>query len=336
MNPSRSYQLRLQRKKWQLRARRKNRELKLVQLGDGAADPNGIFLFSTLRNERHRLPYFLDYYRNLGITHFFLVDNDSSDESLKYLKAQPDLSLWHTSASYSKSRFGVDWMNWLLTKYGRNHWCLTVDCDEFLVYPHVDDRPIRALTDWLDACSATAFPAMLLDMYQGENRQEAVYDEGQNPLDVLTHFDSGNYMQSLDSGIGNLWIQGGPRQRAFFADAPRTSPALNKIPLVKWRWGYTYVSSTHMLLPRGLNLTYDREGGEKISGCLLHTKFLPDFQVRAIEEQSRGEHYSQGREYRAYRDNADQHENLYTPQSTRYTGWQQLENLGLISLGGWA
>ena len=35
---------------------------------------------------------------------------------------------------------------------------------------------------------------------------------------------------------GNLWIQGGPRARGCsFADDPKRAPALNKIPLVKWR-----------------------------------------------------------------------------------------------------
>jgi hypothetical protein len=35
--------------------------------------------------------------------------------------------------------------------------------------------------------------------------------------------------------FGNLWIQGGPRARRFFADDPERAPALNKIPLVAGR-----------------------------------------------------------------------------------------------------
>ena len=52
----------------------------------------------------------------------------------------------------------------------------------------------------------------------------------------------------------------------FFSDQPENAPALNKIPLVKWHRSYVYASSTHALLPRGLNLTYDENGGEKASG----------------------------------------------------------------------
>jgi len=31
--------------------------------------------------------------------------------------------------------YGVDWQNALLNEYGMNHWCLTVDADEWFIYP---------------------------------------------------------------------------------------------------------------------------------------------------------------------------------------------------------
>ena len=78
------------------------------------------------------------------------------------------------------------------------------------------------------------------------------YSEGQDPLDIASWFDAGNYVISRNDEYGNLWIQGGPRARVFFSDRPESAPALNKIPLVKWHRAYTFVSSTHMLLPRSL------------------------------------------------------------------------------------
>ncbi len=332
----RSYRLRLMRKKWQLRTLRKEKDLNLVRLADGFDNPYGIFAFSTLRNERQRLPYFLKYYRNLGITHFFVVDNDSSDGTAEYLASQHDVSVWHTSASYKQAKFGVLWMNNLLRKYGSKHWCLSVDCDEFLVYPHVSKRPIRALTDWLDARSIRSFPAMLLDMYSRKDLGELDYKTGQDPFELLTHFDSGNYTQKPGGQYGNLWIQGGPRQRKFFANNPGNAPALNKIPLVKWKSSYVYTSSTHSMLPRSLNLTFDDNGGEKISGCLMHSKFLPDIAVKLTEEKNRQQHYASSQEYKAYGSETSAKINFCTPQSTKYKSWQQLEDLGLISSGGWA
>jgi hypothetical protein len=284
--------LRLARRRWLVRAFRKRRELRPIADQTAQIGRSAILLFSTMRNERIRLPYFLKYYRDLGVNHFLIVDNDSSDGTREYLAAQPDVSLWHSTASYKRARFGMDWINWLLLRYGHNHWCLTVDPDEFFVYPFCDTRPLRALTDWLDASSIKSFSAMLLDMYPKGPFDLIPYREGQDPIAHAPYFDSGNYVIERNRRFGNLWIQGGPRARMFFADLPERAPALNKIPLVKWQRPYAYVSSTHMLLPRGLNLVYDEWGGEKASGCLLHAKFIHTLVDKAEEEMDRRQHYA--------------------------------------------
>ncbi|MEM5520898.1 glycosyltransferase family 2 protein [Sulfitobacter sp. AS59] len=331
-----SYRLRLQRKRWRIRAFRKRRELKQIVNRTNQIKPDDILLFCTQRNEQIRLPYFLDYYRKMGVGHFFIVDNDSDDGSAEYLAQQPDVSVWGARASYKRARFGADWLNWLQMKYAHGHWTLTVDPDEFLIYPFCDTRPLRALTDWLDASSIKSFSAMLLDMYPKGRLDEQPYQSGQNPMEIASWFDSGNYSMFRNFSFGNLWIQGGPRARVFFKDDPEKAPALNKVPLVKWDRRYVYVSSTHMLLPRGLNQVYDEWGGEKASGVLLHAKFLDTFSAKALEELERGQHYAGSVEYKAYADNLQTDPQLWCKWSERYINWRQLEILGLMSKGNWA
>ncbi|MEL6806819.1 MAG: glycosyltransferase family 2 protein [Pseudomonadota bacterium] len=328
--------MRLQRKRWRIRAFRKRRELKRVVNRTDQIRPTDLLAFTTLRNEMVRLPFFLNYYREMGINQFLIVDNGSTDGSLDYLASQPDVSVWSTQAGYKRARFGVDWLNWLQSKYGHGHWTLVVDPDEFLVYPFCDTRPLRALTDWLDASSIKSFSAMLLDMYPKGRLDEQPYEVGQNPLEIASWFDSGNYTISRNKKLGNLWIQGGPRARVFFADAPAKAPALNKIPLVKWDRRYAYVSSTHMLLPRGLNQVYDEWGGEKASGALLHAKFLDTFNTKATEELDRKQHYAASVEYKAYAKMLDENPDLWCKWSEKYINWRQLEILGLMSKGNWA
>ncbi len=277
----RSYRLRLQRKRWRIRAFRKRRELKQVVDQTRLIRPDDILLYCTQRNEKVRLRYFLDYYRKMGVGHFFFVDNGSADGSLEYLSEQPDVSVWTTRASYRRSRFGADWLNWLQMKHAHGHWTLTVDPDEFLVYPFCDTRPLRALTDWLDASSIKSFSAMLLDMYPKGRLDDQPYQSGQNPIEIASWFDSGNYSLRRNSKYANLWIQGGPRMRVFFKDAPEKAPALNKIPLVKWDRRYVYVSSTHMLLPRGLNQVYDEWAAKKRPVCC----FMPNFWIRSVPKR---------------------------------------------------
>ena len=265
MGALRSYRLRLRRQRWRIRAFRKRKELTCIQNRSGQVQKDDILLFVTLRNERIRIPYFLKYYRDLGVNHFFVVDNGSDDGSQALLKNQSDVTLFYTGASYRRARFGTDWLNWLQRRYAHGHWSLVVDVDEFFVYPFCDTRPIRALTDWLDGSGIRTFSAMLLDMYPKGKIDGQIYEEGCDPMEIANWFDSGNYLISKNPDYLNLWIQGGPRARVFFAENPESAPSLNKIPLVKWHRSYVYANSTHMLLPRGLNLVYDDSGGEKAS-----------------------------------------------------------------------
>src|SRR5690606_23431055 len=126
-----SYRLRVQRQRLLARAFLHRRELRPIANRIAGMKGNPVLLFSCLRNERVRLPYFLKYYRDLGVDHFVIVDNDSDDGSREYLAAQKDVSLWSTRASYRKARFGMDWLTHLLRSYGSGRWCLTVDVDEF-------------------------------------------------------------------------------------------------------------------------------------------------------------------------------------------------------------
>lgn len=331
----RAYQLRWERRRRRLRAFRKRRELTRHSDRTSNIANQDIMLFSVVRNEKPRLEFFLKYYRKLGVSHFVFVDNGSTDGTLEYLTAQLDVSVWTTEHSYKRARFGVDWLNWLLRKYGAGHWVLTVDVDEFFVFPHCDTRDLRALTDWLDASSVKSFGTLLLDMYSMRPVEKTPYREGTDPIKKLEYFDAGNYTMRRNGKYGNLWVQGGPRQRVFFAKEPEKAPALNKIPLVKWKRGYVYVSSTHNLLPRGLNLVYDEWGGEKATGCLLHAKFLDILRIKALEELDRKQHYAASREYDAYSQALGKGTRLWTKHSVKYEDWRQLEELGLMSSGSW-
>lgn len=282
-----SYKMRLRRKRKIVRSYRKSRQLKSIQDHTDQIKPGDVLLVSTMRNENIRIPYFLLYYRNLGVNHFLIIDNGSDDGSREHFLGQRDVSLWYTEGGYKSASFGIDWVNYLHRKYSNEHWVLTVDPDEFFIYPFCDTRPIRALTDWLDNSGVRSFGAMLLDMYPKGTVNQVPYRAGQDPMEIACWFDSGNYIMDRNAEYGNLWVQGGPRARMFFADEPEKAPALNKIPLVKWHRSYTYISSTHMILPRGLNLVYDEWGGEKASGLLLHAKFLNILSDKTAEEMER-------------------------------------------------
>ena len=317
------------------RAFRKRRELKNCIDRTQQIKARDVLLFSTVRNEMLRLPYFLEHYRRLGVGHFLFVDNGSDDGTRAFLSSQPDVSLWETVHSYKASRFGMDWLTWLQRRHAHGHWTLTVDADELLIYPNHETHSLQDLTAWLDATRQTKVGAIMLDLYPRGSIASQHYRPNSDPTQVLNWFDAYGYWAQIQVKMGNLWLQGGPRARCFFQEDVRRAPTLNKIPLVKWRRSYVYVNSTHNALPPRMNRTYDENGQEKLNVVLLHTKFLPDAADRAQVEKTRSEHFSNGALFSDYYDAVAEAPDLWCDASVRYQGWQQLLDLRLMSRGGW-
>lgn len=333
--PVSRYKLRIKRKKLLLRAVRKRRELMAIRVQAGAIRAAPILLFATVRNEMMRLPFFLDHYRRLGVGHFLIVSNDSSDGTDAFLAGQPDVSLWRTDAGYKASRFGMDWLAWLQRRFAHDKWIVTADADELLIYPGWDRRGLSDLTAWLDGQDQRSFGAMMLDLYPKGPPDGQTYLPGQDPTEVLNWFDPAGYWAEMNRKYQNVCLKGGVRERCFFADDPVRSPFLNKAPLVKWDKAYVYLSSSHTLLPRSLNRHYDGDGVERPTGLLLHTKFLPGSAGRAIEEKRRGEHFTDRPFHDPYYDAIAADPDMWTPDSVRYEGWEQMVRLGLMASGRW-
>ncbi len=330
-----AYRLRWKRRRFLFRVWRKRKQIKPVHDRTSGLHTDSILAFSTVRNEIVRLPYFFDHYRALGVDHFLFVDNNSDDGTAEYLAAQPDVSVWTTKHSYRLARFGVDWLGWLQCKYGHNHWCLTVDADELLIYPSYQERDLKALTQWLDDRNMPSFGALMLDLYPKGGLENSGYSPGDDPIKTLCWYDADNYTHQYHPYYGNLWIQGGVRRRAFFASEPERAPTLNKTPLVRWNRRYAYVSSTHQILPRPLHDVFDLEHHSKVSGVLLHTKFLPVIGEKSAEERARKQHFENTRLYDDYHLQLTQNPDLWHEGSSHYEGCAKLIAQGLMSKGSW-
>ena len=311
------------------------RSLRGVQDNTQFVDKHDVLLFSVIRNESARIPYFLDYYRSIGVDHFFFIDNGSTDDFAATVAECPDVSVWYTDASYRKANCGLHWSNALMRRHADRHWVLLVDPDEFLVFPYDDRRNLKELTNFLDSEGRRSFFCILIDMYGAGNFNDAHYRAGDAPLDVCPYFDAAGYTQKYNPVYQNIWVQGGVRQRVFFREAPESAPAQNKMPLVKWRWVYSYISSTHIVLPTHLNEPH-AEAHLSPTGALLHFKLMSSLREKAEEEMVRGEHFGGSVEYRSYLQAVQQEkQSLHFSDSVRYRDWRQLEALGLLNRGQW-
>lgn len=330
----RKLRLRTRRRRLLLRAIRKRRDLSVIADRSSQTQSDDIFCFATVRNEAQRLPYFLDHHRKMGVAHFFIVDNNSDDETRGYLARQKDVSLWMTSHSYRAARFGMDWLTWLQLRYGRGHWCLTLDADEALVLPHHDTRDLGDLTRWLDAENTPYFSALMLDLYPKGPLSAAIYESGAPFTDALGYYDAEGYVWERQPRYKNISIRGGPRRRVFFADNPDFAPHMHKTPLIKWHWRNVYSSSTHIALPTHLNEGFDARH-DLPTGVLLHAKFLDESLQYSTAEAMRKEHFTHPENYDGYYASLAQDPVLWSSTSHRYQGWQKLVADGLMSKGRW-
>lgn len=330
--PIARYRQRWQRRRLLWRAFRSRRQLSCRQDNTASLRADDILVFVTVRNEAARLPGFLAHYRRLGVQHFLVIDNASSDTTTDVLRACPDVSLWHTSGSYKAARFGMDWVTWLQARYGHGHWCLVVDADELLIYPYHETQPLRALTSRLEAMGADSMAALMLDLYPRGPLSRAVWEPSDDAVAALGWFDPWGYDWERQERYGNISIRGGPRRRIFFRDTPEHAPHLHKLPLVRWNRRFAWVSSTHVALPARLNSAFDARRSLP-TGVLLHTKFLPGVLARSAEEKLRAQHFTHPDRYGLYYDRIIADPDLSDPQSLRFVDWRQLVSLGLMAEG---
>lgn len=329
------YRLRWKRRELLGRAVRARRGLTPVQDRTATIRPADILCFAVIHDESLRLPEFLAHYRRLGAGHFLIVDHDSRDGSAAILRGQPDISLWRATGDYRAARFGIDWLGWLLARHGHGHWCVTVDADELLIYPDWDRRDLHALTRHLDERGIGGMGALLLDLFPTGPLGTADAGPGAPLAQRLPWFDAGPWRKSIAMPRRNRWVQGGTRDRVFFPDQPDRAPTLNKLPLIRWHWRHAYVNSTHSMLPPRLSDLYDGPGDTRLSGALLHSKFLPDILTRAETELSRGQHFADPTAYKAYWRRILTAPSLWHPDAHRFADWQQLVDLGVMGTGDW-
>ena len=308
----------LQCREWRIR-----NQFKPIQNRTRTIRKDDILVCSVIHNEKKRLPFFLEYYRNLGVNHFLFVDHESADGTAEYLASQPDCSSWLMRGSYHPSRAGTLWSNYIIHKYCRGHWVLRLDPDEFFVYPYCDSRSLKDLTWYLDSIKQKCFFAPMIDCY-GESA-ESGYNEGDNMMEKFPFFDAYGY--TFENGR----IKGGFRQRQFYAEVANSTIPINKIPLVKYTGNTRYVASTHRMFPLKIN---NSAASAKISGCLLHYKITADTPEKIQTELKRKQCYGGGIEYSLLQ--FDEKATFYRENlSMRYTSWQDIEQCGLLQVGSW-
>ncbi|ELS04655.1 hypothetical protein Xen7305DRAFT_00043910 [Xenococcus sp. PCC 7305] len=245
-------------------------------------DDKDIIAVFTVRDEIDRLPYFIEYYKKMGVKKFFAVDNDSQDGTTEFLRKHKDVVYFHTSNSYVSSKAGRYWTTELCDFYGQNRWCLTLDVDELLIFPGCENVDLIGLCEFMDSHNFEGLFTIFLDMYSDKKLSETPYAPGTSFIETCRYFDAGDaYNLKAPMYFPPVQIFGGPRQRIFWDQGNKgNGPSMRKIPLVKWQKDFRYYHSTHSISSIRL---------ADFTGALLHFKFFASFKNLAIKEVKRGD-----------------------------------------------
>ncbi len=279
---------------------------------------DSILVFTVVRNERWRLPWFLEYYRSQGVDHFFFVDNDSTDGTTAYLHQQKDVYVFHTNQSYAKAYSGMQWINWLVEQYGQDCWCMYVDVDEALIYPGVEKRSLKDLTHYLNDKGQEAMYAFMLDMY-APGLKSLPKDE--NYTGFLTDYPLfENQYFWINSLICPYRYTAGGIRRKF-----RIYENQTKTPIIRGGCGIKFLMSSHHVTPAIIS---------DVTGVLLHYKLAGDFEhsfAQDLVNNSRMAHCNRRHwGYIQTLQNLPSGESFLSEHTVSYSSSQQLVDLDLI------
>src|SRR5919112_1616230 len=189
-----------------------------------------------VRDGRRYIKPFIEHYFSLGAKHIVFLDNGSTDGTVEALKNYENVTVLRTNLLYKS--YNVAMKRYLIERFGRGRWTLSVDIDELFEYPYSDMVGLKALLRYLKENSYTAVVSYMLDMFPEEPLSEEDSPAEDLPLKERHRFYDISDIRTRsyhDVGeIGNVLpneeieiLRGGVQWRLF-----GIHPLLTKHPLV--------------------------------------------------------------------------------------------------------
>lgn len=316
-------------------------------------------LLCIARDEGFFLPAFLAHYRGLGIERFVVLDDGSTDGSLGYLRAQPDVTIVGSPLRYGdtiaygppladrilEARAVRLWRDQLMNRFCIDRWAVIADTDEFLCLP--EGMTLPDLAARLDADGIEAVWGSMIDMYPARVADLLDAPQGSTfSLEGSWYFDARPHLRHRPGATdfprmvypgsrARLLAQTGlqpqgtlvrrlRRKLSGFRYAP--TDMIHKVPFLRWRRGDLF---------RNCHWPTKRASRDHMLP-IMHFKFTADL-PRKIDYAIASGGYNRGSlGYQLYRDLLDRMQaedgSFLAPVSRRFHSYADFEAAGIARL----
>jgi len=249
-----------------------------------------------VRNGEKWIQSFLDHYFDLGAVHICLMDNGSTDATIRITRNHQNfnrVTILRSDLPFARYKYLLKW--YLAAQFSGEGWVLLADIDELFTYPMSIQLDLKGLLKYLNYYGYTSVVIQMLDMFAEDPLKRSAPSTAELLKEKYVYYDLddlsyGTFSKSTNS-ISNSKIRklsGGIRKQLF-----DVSPSLTKHSL--FRPGNANVEPA-------LNSSHSVTGARiaDISCAFLHYKLVDgfyDFTNRAVAENN---YYENSREYKTY------------------------------------
>ncbi len=122
-----------------------------------------LLILCLVRNAQTYIESFIEHYLSMGAKHIVFLDNGSEDETVSIARNHERVTVLQTKLSFKKYR--LEMKQYLVYRFGRDRWSLSVDQDELFDYPYSDVVSLKSLLGYLNERRYTTIVTHLLDMF---------------------------------------------------------------------------------------------------------------------------------------------------------------------------
>jgi glycosyltransferase involved in cell wall biosynthesis len=203
---------------------------------------NEVIAVCIVRNGALHIQSFIDHHFDLGVKHIIFLDNCSTDETINIAAEYSNITILQSKCPYQT--YENTMKRYMVQKFARNQWSLTVDIDERFDYPYSGQLPIGSFLTYLNTYNYTAVVTQMLDLFDANAITDNSSQNSKPIKETCHYYDISNIEKTKypygilsNSNVKMHW--GGIRRTIFGTENGLTKASLilldRKIkPFVDW------------------------------------------------------------------------------------------------------